>query len=410
MEIALVDDANAFLSLRPGDVNGVYTDSSGDKLRWDFSSNDGAGLGLGSTYTFDDTFVVGNNAKRQAPLYVWATIESAAFGEDALYVYRDDSDTPLRAAQAVEVGSGESISLGVFVDTTGLDTGTYTPTVRIHAADDPPAGNGEDPPDSGDPDPVTDPIPAVLLDSVSSLLNANGQPITDGSDVAIFAESTATNTDADGNGDAVSYPGSTDIPVVTLDRDSAAGDVVGLTGPFVASDTDFATYGNEEFLLNVYDELLGGSGTVLHDEGHGQFYTLSPNGGDDFQSWGDYVGSNGYTYQATSALASDLSGADAAVITSPSDSFTDSELDALSTFVDNGGVVFLHDQSDFSDFDATDNLNEIAGDLGVDFRFNDDQVTDDDNNAGPPFRPTTANFNTGEFPDFFRSVTGSGSN
>jgi hypothetical protein len=407
MTIQVVGDENSFLKLVPGEANGVYTDDSGKKLVWNFAGQN-TGLGLGSSYQFDETFVIENQAKRNTPLYVWTSVSSAAFGKDALYIYGDDPETPLNQGEAVEVPSGESVSLGVFIDTTGLDTDTYTPTVTVHAADEDPAGGDEDSPT---PDPTPEPeLGPVVLDSVSSLLNANGEPLTDGSDVAVFAESAATNTDSDGDGDAVSYPDGTDIPVVTLDRDSGSGDVVGITGPFVPSDTNFGEYANEQFLLNVYDELLGGSATVVHDEGHGQFYTLASNGGNDFQSFASYVENNGYTYEATADLASELSDADAAVITSPSEAFTDSELDALSTFVGNGGVVFLHDQSDFRNFDATDNLNEIAGSLDLDFRFNDDQVTDDENNIGVSFRPTTANYNVEAYPDFFRSVTGLDSN
>lgn len=416
MEITVADDAAAFLALQPGETNGVYVDGSGDQVRFNFggdgNADTGAGLGAASQYQFDDALVVANRARRDAPLYVWTEVGSAAFDDEALYLYRSgDSKNPLNSDRAVEVGSGESVSLGVFIDTTGIETDDYTPTVTIRAADERPGNDGEAPPDDGEPAPEPQ-LGPVVLDSVSSLLNASGEPLTDGSDVAVFAEPAASNTDSDDNDDAVSYPDGTDIPVVTLDRDSGSGDVVGITGPFVPSDTNFGEYANEQFLLNVYDQLLGGSGTVVHDEGHGQFYTLTSNDGDDFQSFASYVENNGYTYEATTDLASDLSDADAAVITSPSDAFTDSELDALSTFVGNGGVVFLHDQSDFNDFDATDNLNDIAGEdgLDVDFRFNDDQVTDDKNNAGPPFRPTTANYNVEAYPDFFRSVTGLDSN
>jgi hypothetical protein len=58
--------------------------------------------------------------------------------------------------------------------------------------------------------------------------------------------------------------------------------------------------------------------------------------------------------------------------------------------------VILHDQSDFDDFDATANLNEVADTLGLDFRFNDDQVLDEENNTGQPFVPVTGNFDTSD--------------
>ncbi len=397
--INVADDANSFLSLVPGEENGSFADDSGDALAIDISDGD-TGVGVDTTYTFDGIVQIGNNG--QDAKFVWTSIGSAAFGDDQLYLYTEDAETPLSDANAVELGVGESVSAGLYIDTTGLEADEYAPTLTIEAADEDPDASGSP---GGDPQPPEETIPSVLLDSVSSLLDENKEPLTDESLTPIRAEPTASNTDADGDGDAVNYPDDTDIPVVAVDGD---GSVVGITGPFVATDTDFATFGNEEFLLNVYDELLGGSGTVLHDEGHGQFYTLAENGGDDFQTFAEYVGDNGYTYKATEDIETDLSGADAAVITTPSDSFTDSELDALSSFVDDGGAVFLHDQSDFNNFDATDNHNEIAAALDVEFRFNDNQVIDEENNTGAPFVPTTENFNQEEFPDFFPNRDGLG--
>ncbi|PSP16457.1 nuclease [Halobacteriales archaeon QH_10_67_13] len=398
VSITVADDANSFLSLVPGEENGSFTDDTGDALAIDISGDDGTGVGVDTVYTFDDIVRIGNNGRETK--FVWTSIGSAAFGDDQLYLYTEDAETPLSDANAVELGVGESLSVGLYVDTTGLETDEYAPTLTIEAADEAPDAPSDP---GGDPQPPEETIPSVLLDSVSSLLDENEEPLTDESITPIRAESTASNTDSDGNGDAISYPSDVDIPVVAVDDG-----VVGITGPFVATDTDFATFGNEEFLLNVYDDLLGGSGTVLHDEGHGQFYTLAPNGGDDFQAFADYVEDNGYTYEATEDIESDLPGADAAVITSPSEAFTDSELSALSDFVDDGGAVFLHDQSDFNDFDTTDNHNEIADELGVGFRFNDDQVVDDENNTGARFVPATENFNETGFPDFFLNRDGLG--
>jgi|APHM01.1.fsa_nt_gi CARDB. len=78
---------------------------------------------------------------------------------------------------------------------------------------------------------VGDQINDLALDSVSSLLNQNGQPLTDESVIAAPAAPTATNEDTDG--DAVSYPSETDILLIAVDNN-----VVGVTGPFATSDTD----------------------------------------------------------------------------------------------------------------------------------------------------------------------------
>jgi len=232
-----------------------------------------------------------------------------------------------------------------------------------------------------------DTVPQLAFDSTSSLLNADGEPLTDLSAVPVVAESTAENVDEDGNGDAVSYPSDADIPLAAAD-----GSVFGIGCPFVDDDADFET-GNEEFLLNVWDELVG-DGTVLWDEGHDQFYDLG-----SFQNFEEYAESEGYDVVATSEFTADLDGADALVVTSPSAAFTDAELDALASFLDDGGALLLHDQSDFDDFDETDNLNAIADALGLSFRFNDDQVLDAENNAGTDFIPTTTRFDD-SFPYF----------
>jgi endonuclease YncB( thermonuclease family)/PKD repeat protein len=233
-----------------------------------------------------------------------------------------------------------------------------------------------------------DTVPKLAFESTSSLLNADGEPLTDLSAVPVVAETTAENVDEDGNGDAVSYPSDADIPLAAAD-----GSVFGIGAPFVNDgDADFES-GNEEFLLNVWDDLVGG-GTVLWDEGHDQFYDLSK-----FGNFEEYAESNDYDVVATSEFTADLDGANALVVTSPSVAFTDAELDALASFLDDGGALILHDQSDFDDFDETANLNAVASSLGLSFRFNDDQVVDAENNGGANFVPTTTRFDD-SFPYF----------
>ena len=221
-----------------------------------------------------------------------------------------------------------------------------------------------------------------MFDSTASLLNAERQPLTDDSLVAVWAEDTAFNVDEDGDGNAIEYPSSVRIPLVASD-----GGIVGFGAPIAQDDTNF-NRGNEEFVLNVLNVEVGG-GTVLFDEGHGQFYDTGT-----FEAFIGYAERNGYAIEATDDLAANLGGARAAIITSPSEAFTDTELNALTTFVEEDGSLLLFDQSDFRDFDATANLNEIATAVDVDFRFNDDQVLDPENNVGPDFIPLTDEFNT----------------
>jgi len=284
------------------------------------------------------------------------------------------------------IADGDTFDVVFDAEDVGLETDLTAP-VRVLGVDSPEsasaAASAERPEeweglayDPGAPDPVDE----LVFDSTASLLDADEEPLADDSLVAVAAEPTATNDDSDGNGDAVTYPADVDVPLVAVD-----GSVAGFGAPFVEDGFDTTT-DNEEFLLNLYDALADGP-TVLWDESHGQFYSL-----DRFEQFRTYAETEGYTLDPTTDLAGDLADADAVVITSPADGFTDAELGAVADFAADGGAVVLHDQSDFDDFDATANLNAVAEALEVDFRFNDDQVFDADSNAGQSFVPTTGNF------------------
>lgn len=223
-------------------------------------------------------------------------------------------------------------------------------------------------------------INPLMFDSTASLLNEAGGPLTSGDAVAVWASPAATNADEDGNNDAVIYPDSADIPLV-----ASAGGVVGFGAPVAQDDTDFA-YGNEEFVLNVLDAEADGT-AVAFDEGHGQYYDTGEH--DQFIK---YAEDNGYEVAATGDLAAALPDADAAIVTSPAYSFSDAELAALSTFVGNGGALLLFDQSDYSGYDSTANLNAIASAVDAPFRFNDDQVYDNERNTGASYVPSTDRF------------------
>ncbi|ODR81510.1 nuclease [Haladaptatus sp. W1] len=242
---------------------------------------------------------------------------------------------------------------------------------------------------------VSGEIPPLVCHSTSSFLDASGGELTDSSIIAVWAEDTATNHDADSNGDATLYSSGTSIPLVVSDSNVVA------FGSMLVEDGTNWQQGNEEFVLNAWDAELGGSGTVLFDEGHGQYYDLA-----SFSKFESYAENNGYTVTATSNLSADLGSADAAVITSPSTAFSSSELDDLATFVAGGGTLFVHDQSDYGDHDATANLNDFASYLGLSFRFNDDEVLDTSNNGGADYKPLTSQFNTAF--DYFTDRDGLG--
>ena len=202
------------------------------------------------------------------------------------------------------------------------------------------------------------------------------------SDIAVVrAEETARSIDTT-DSEPHMYEKGDEPPLVSKD-----GQVVGFGSTELVSDSNGGFgYGCEEFLLNIWDAKLSGE-TVLWDEGHDQHWTLGK-----YTVFHEYAEDEGYEVRETQSLASDLPEADGVVITSPSSSFTEEELDALSGFVEDGGGVFLFDQSDFRGHDETENLNRVAEALNLSFRFNSDQINDATNNTGAEFIPLTSNF------------------
>ena len=405
MTIAVADDADGLLALEPTDgPNGAYVDDTGDRLALQLGDGE-AGLTADSVYAFDETLRAVNDGTQE--VFLWVEVESATFAADELYVYRTDRSTPLSESEAEPLGVGDAVALGVYVDT-GSDAGTYEADITVHADTQPPddsgSGGGDDDGEGStdEPEAPTDLVDPLVFDSTAGLLGADGS-LPDAA-VVVAAEPTASSTDADGNGDATAYDREA-IPLVASD-----GGVLAFGVPFGTDDTEFGTYGNEEFLLNALTATVG-SGTVLWDESHGQYYTLdgsNSGGSPGFTAVADYVGSEGLDVTATTDLTADLDGADAVVVTSPTEAFGSDEADALSAFLDGGGTLVLMDQSDYNDFDETGNLNDLAAAVGTDIRFNDDQVVDEQNNAGAPYRPVTENFNVEDYPTYFADRPGLG--
>ena len=405
-EVTVTGDSNAYLALGPGDQNGAFVDEDDGQVVLDFSGNRNGGVGVGgdSTYTFDDTLWVQNQGTSST--YVWTSVESSTFADGAFYLYtHSNRDTQFSEGDAVELGIGESIPLGVYIDTTEISTDSYDVDLTIHGAGEPPQDGSDD---GGDEE--SEPVPEELIgtlsfDSTASLLGTDtpgslpdgelpGDPggLTD-EQIVVRAEAGAQSVDEDGNGDSVPYGDDDPLPLMAYDDGIFAAGV-----PFVQDDTAFAQYGNDELFLNLFDRELG-SGTVLWDEGHGQFYDLAAHTAIE-----TYVEDADYTLSATTDIAADLADADGVVITSPADTFSDAELEALASFADDGGLVVLMDQSDYNNFDATSNLNEIAAALSTAIRFNDNQVLNGDGD----FAFTTTQFNTDDHPSLFGERAGIG--
>lgn len=250
--------------------------------------------------------------------------------------------------------------------------------------------------ENGD-DSTLEPVGELEFFSTASLVAANGDALTDDSLVPVWAEETAyTNEGTYRNSDDPAGEGS-DIPLVAIDDR-----VVGIGSDFATDASDFDE--NRAFLANAFEETLPEGATILYDESHGQSLALSDYG--DLESEAE---SRGFSFDAVpDGFESAINGEDALMIVGADDGdggpdideFTQDELDALETFVDEGGALFLFSTADFEG-DSSEELNDVLSAVNAAFRFNSDQVEDEENSGFAPFVVQTSNFNEVSYPDFF---------
>ncbi|OVE82836.1 thermonuclease family protein [Natronolimnobius baerhuensis] len=214
----------------------------------------------------------------------------------------------------------------------------------------------------------------LLFPSTASQVAAGGGPLTDPSHVVVWAESTAQNVDDAGDEASYIYSDGEDIPLVSRD-----GTVVGIGTPELL-EAGFRF--NSDQVID--EENSGWAPFVVRTTNFNEAFDFFSEGGDD---------------------ESAVDAADAVIIPSPADPYTDTELEALADHVAGGGAVFLLDESEFTN-EETANLNAIAEELDLAFRFNADQVEDETHNDGVEFVPTTSNFNEGF--DVFHGLDGAG--
>jgi hypothetical protein len=140
-----------------------------------------------------------------------------------------------------------------------------------------------------------------------------------------------------------------------------------------------------------------GAGLVLIDSGHGQFgaeYALSAEDAAYYLRYleGVDIGFEGVNNIAVGFGRELLAEAEVLIVTTPTEAFTDRELDALQEFVANGGGVILMGAA--APLDARTHLNAVADALGSDLRLNTGRVVDSMNNLNEdPTVPVTNNFN-----------------
>ncbi|EMA57403.1 nuclease [Halorubrum distributum JCM 13561] len=389
--VNFADDEDAYLGLVS---KSAYATTDGDgELALAFGDVSGVGDGIGrnSQFFFDEVFAIANQGTETVS--ITATSDTDSFdGEFRLYPTGDRDGVLDDPDNAVVLETGDEQSVGTYVETGDVDvTEDLDIDITIEAAFE----EGDDEPDDPAPEPP-ETIDSIQFYSAASQIAADGESqLTDDSLIAVSAPPGAENTDQSDVDDSVEYEPEDDVPLVSLD-----GAVAGFGTPEMITDgeADFSA-GNEEFVLNVFDELIG-SGTVLWDEGHGGFWTISD---DEENAFGDFVGyaeNNGYTVEATTNVEIDLGDADAIIVASPSQAYSESELTALDSFVSDGGAVLLFDESDYIN-EESDNLNQIAAELEIGFRFNAGQVESDGS-----FDFTTSEFNTDDFGGLFADREG----
>ena len=231
-------------------------------------------------------------------------------------------------------------------------------------------------------------IGALVFNETSSLLDSNYDRLTDDDVVFVYSEDGA---------DAGSYSDE-EVPLWAVD-----GTVFG-SGSLLVHDEEgeFALdYGQDVVLLNIIEDYAGSGAHIVLDEVDPN-YTLE----DDYTKFGTWVEDQGHTIEASSDLTADLDDADALLIPVPDDEHADEQVSAIESFAADGNPVFLFNEADSWD---TDDLNYLAEELELAFRFAEDTVEDE-----PGFDwddwPITYNYDPEGHADWFAYRDGIGFN
>ena len=157
------------------------------------------------------------------------------------------------------------------------------------------------------------------------------------------------------------------------------------------------------FVANLIDYLHDSSdpsGPVLVDGGHHTFGEDNAVSAEDtayFQRYLEGVGIELHsinTYGDSTGYS--LSDARALIASASPDAWTAAEIDAVNTFIDNGGVLLLMGSGSETAGERS-NLDDLAAGVGTDLRLNVDDVRDDTNNVGNRKLLKTANRNESDF-------------
>jgi parallel beta-helix repeat protein len=147
--VNVADDTNGYLGFSASQsANGEFASVSGDEIALDFDTSDGGGSGVGldSTYNFDDVFTIENQGTQT--IYVWANFSGEDLNDDDIWFY-PNSDPTKRLNDGdnsvVTLPVGEQVNVGVHIDTSILSstddqslTATLTADVDIPDEDSTP--------------------------------------------------------------------------------------------------------------------------------------------------------------------------------------------------------------------------------------------------------------------------------
>ena len=236
------------------------------------------------------------------------------------------------------------------------------------------------------------PVDEVFVPNASSVRTDTGA--IDPSRVPAFAESTATQSLGS---EGIDY---SEIPLVGLDEAANTALIGGLS---VNEDLEDDAQGQHQvFLTNLVDYLSSRSGRVLVAGGNREFNASQALSNEDAVVYQRFLEGVGIDFEQVNsfdgAYDNSLDSARGIIATNPPQAYSTGELDALSSFVADGGAVILMASAEATDT-MRSNLDDVAAGLGSDLRINDDQVFDDSSNAGDSSLLLTSNFDS-SFPLF----------
>lgn len=161
VSVTVANENNAYLGIEPSPSSSANSEfatqdsSNADQiaLNFDDSGNGGSGVGLSSVYNFDDVFRITNQGTQT--IYVWANFGGGDLSDDDIWFYPDgESSRKLNDGtnSVVTVPVGETVKMGVHIDTNVLESedGDQTLTATLTADVDVPNGSSPSDPAGSD--------------------------------------------------------------------------------------------------------------------------------------------------------------------------------------------------------------------------------------------------------------------